>query len=80
VRANKCNRIVSGQDVLHRIETVSVNSSDKPVQQVVITSCGQLEIVLDDEEEQAARERIKKKQEDKEEEEEKVSYVSARSK
>jgi len=56
-------RLVSGQDVLHRIEAVPTNSTDRPIQQLVITHCGQMEIVADEEAEKAAKEKLAKQKE-----------------
>jgi len=57
-------RLVSGQDVLHRMEEAPTSYNDKPNQQIVITNCGMMEVVANDEEEKLAREKQEKRKQD----------------
>lgn len=66
------SRIVSGQDVLHRIEAVSTNREDKPTQQIVITHCGEIKVVADEQEEKAELEKLEKQKQEAAASEQKV--------
>ncbi len=57
-------------EVLHKIEGVQTNSSDKPLNQITITDCGEIKIVKDDKEEKELKEKLQKEADDKKKEQE----------
>jgi len=62
-------RIVSGQEILHKLEAIPTNHSDRPLGQVTITDCGEVKLAKDDKEEQQMKEKLQKEAEENKEKE-----------
>jgi len=56
-------RLVSGMEVLYKMEGVPTNNSDKPLGQVTITDCGEVQLVNDEKEEKELKEKLKQEAE-----------------